>query len=412
MSRATLGTRGSKLTAAWDASMMRNYGVPPIMLSHGIGAQVWDVDGNEYLDLIAGIATSTLGHAHPAIMAAVSAQVGQLAHTSNLFGHEPGMELATRLIDIAGLAGRVFFCQDGATANEAAYKLSRKHGRKLDPTGAKVEVVAANGSFHGRTMGALSITGSPAKREPFEPLPGPVKFVPYGDSEALTAALSDRTAAVFLEPILGEGGVIPAPAGYLAAARVACDAVGALLIVDEVQSGIGRTGRWFASLSQGVLPDIITLAKGLAGGLPLGACLAFGDAGDLFIPGDHGSTFGGNPVSCAAALAVLDTIRDDDLLTNVRVVGEHWTARFDAIDHPLLVGSRGTGLLQALILSEPVAKDFELVAREHGFLVNAVAPDAIRLAPPLNLTREQADRFADDLVNLLDIVGASSAGST
>ncbi|MEI6623840.1 MAG: acetylornithine transaminase, partial [Actinomycetes bacterium] len=295
-------TESAALTTQWDAVMMRNYGTPPLMLSHGQGARVWDVEGNEYLDLLAGIATSTLGHAHPAVVDAVSAQVSRLAHVSNLYGHSPGIELASRLLQAAGIGGRVFFCQDGATANEAAYKLTRKHGRSLDPDGGKLEIVAAEGSFHGRTMGALSITGSPAKRWPFEPLPGPVTFVPYGDEHALNAAVTDATAAVFLEPVQGEGGVIPAPEGYLAAARAACDRAGALLVIDEVQSGIGRTGAMFASLGQGIVPDVMTLAKGLAGGLPLGACIGFGPAADLFVPGDHGSTFGGNPVSCAAAL--------------------------------------------------------------------------------------------------------------
>ncbi|MEI8081771.1 MAG: acetylornithine transaminase [Actinomycetes bacterium] len=401
MNPPNASSRSADLTTRWDAVMMRNYGTPPLMLSHGSGAQVWDVDGNSYLDLLAGIATSTLGHAHPAIVEAVSEQVTRFAHVSNLYGHELGIELAERLIDAAGVPGRVFFCQDGATANEAAYKLSRKHGRAIDPGGGKLEIVAAEGSFHGRTMGSLSVTGSAAKRLPFEPLPGPVTFVPYGDVDALNAAVTPRTAAVFLEPVLGEGGVIPAPEGFLAAARAACDRSEALLVIDEVQSGIGRTGAMFASLRQGVVPDVITLAKGLAGGLPLGACVGFGEAADLFVPGDHGSTFGGNPVSCAAALAVLDTIRDDDLLTHVRLVGDLWTARFAAIDHPLLSGSRGVGLWRALLLSEPLAKAVEVSAREHGYLVNAVAPDAVRLAPPLILTVEQADSFAQALPRIL-----------
>ena len=395
--------------ARWDGVMMRNYGTPPLALSHGKGTWVWDVEGNEYLDLLAGIATSSLGHAHPALVDAVSKQVGQLVHTSNLYAHKPGLALAERLTGLIGLPSRVFFCQDGATANEAAYKLARKHGRTVDPAGGKFEIVAAEGSFHGRTMGALSITGSPAKRKPFEPLPGPVTFVPYGDTQALAAAVTYRTAAVFLEPTLGEGGVIPAPEGYLAAARAACDQAGALLVIDEVQSGIGRTGNWFASLAQGVRPDVITLAKGLAGGMPLGACIGIGFAGEIFQPGEHGSTFGGNPVSCAAALAVIDTITNEDLLTNVKRVGEHWSQRFDDIDHQLLRGSRGTGLWQALVLQSPVAKRVEVAARVNGFLINAVTPETIRLAPPLTLSCDEADLFADALPGLLD-QGTAEAG--
>jgi acetylornithine aminotransferase len=360
------------------------------------------VDGAAYLDLFAGIAVSSLGHAHPAIVDAVSRQVATLAHTSNLLAHEPGLRLAERLLQLLGTDGRVFFCQDGTEANEAALKLARIHGRRLDPSGGRLRVVAAEGSFHGRTFGSLSITGTAAKRAPFEPLPGPVTFVPYGDAAALASAVDDSVAAVFLEPTLGEGGVVPAPDGYLAAARAACDATGALLVIDEVQSGIGRSGHWFASTAQGVVPDVITLAKGLAGGLPLGACIGLGAAGQLFQPGDHGSTFGGNPVSCAAALAVLDTIESDDLLTHVKRVGERWATSFDGIEHPLLAGHRGVGLWRALVLTSPEAGQVEAAARTAGFLVNAVKPDAVRLAPPLILTEDEADSFTAALPGILD----------
>lgn len=390
----------------WDAVMMRNYGTPPLALSHGSGVTVTDADGNEYLDLIAGIATSSLGHAHPAIAAAVAEQSQRLVHSSNLFIHEPGLALAERLLDLLGHPGRVFFCQDGATANEAALKMARRHGHAADP--ARVEIVAAEGSFHGRTMGALSVTGNPAKRDPFQPLPGPVTFVPYGDASALRQAVTDRTAAVILEPVLGEGGVVVPPDGYLAAAREACDRAGALLIVDEVQSGIGRTGAWFASLAQGVVPDILTLAKGVAGGMPLGVTIGLGTAADLFVPGDHGSTFGGNPVSVAAALAVLDVIEKEDLLGHVAATGEAWAASFDAIDHPMLLGHRGVGLWRALELARPVAGATEAAARRHGFLINAVRPDTIRLAPPLILTRDQALRFTRALPDLLDEAGEAA----
>lgn len=396
------GPKTADLLAQWQSVMMNNYGTPQLALSHGKGTRVWDADGNEYLDLLGGIATSSLGHAHPAIAQAVAEQATQLIHTSNLYAHEPGLKLARTLVDLLGVQAKVFFCQDGATANEAAFKLARRHGWTSNPDGDRLEIVAATGSFHGRTMGALSITGSPGKRDKFVPLPGPVTFIPYGDAEAVRAAVTGRTAAVFLETVQGEGGVIPAPDGYLAAARAACDANGAILVVDEVQSGIGRTGAWFSSLDAGVVPDVITLAKGLAGGMPLGAVLAIGQAGELFAPGDHGSTFGGNPVSCAAALAVINTIQSEDLLTNVKDVGEHWVSSFNAIDHPNLAGVRGKGLWLALELAQTNSAAVQTSAREHGFLVNAVTPDAIRLAPALNLTRSEADEFVEALPSILN----------
>jgi acetylornithine/N-succinyldiaminopimelate aminotransferase len=372
----------------WNAVMMPNYGTPPLAIDHGQGVRVWDADGREYLDFVAGIATSSLGHAHPAVVAAVSAQVSRLAHSSNLAIHEPGVRLAERLLELAGADGRVFFANSGAEANECALKLARLHGRAHD---GRVEIVAAHNSFHGRTLGALSITGNAAKREPFAPLPGPVTFVEYGDVSALRAAVTDRTAAVVLEPTLGEGGVVPAPPGYLAAARVACDAVGALLILDEVQSGIGRTGHWFAGLAEGVCPDVITLAKGLGGGMPIGACIGLGPAGILFQAGEHGSTFGGNPVSCAAALAVLDTIADQQLLDSVKRVGEHLAQELSTVDNPMVREVRGAGLWRALALDGDHATAVESAAREHGLLVNAVKPDVIRLAPPLIVTEADVD---------------------
>jgi acetylornithine aminotransferase len=392
----------AELQARWAAVMLPNYGTPAYALSHGAGTRVWDVAGREYLDLLAGIATSSLGHAHPAVVRAVAEQAARLVHTSNSAIHEPGLALAERLVALLGHPAKVFFSQDGATANEAALKLARRHGRRLDPAGGRLEVVAAEGSFHGRTMGALAVTGNPAKREPFAPLPGPVSFVPYGDAHALAGAVTERTAAVILEPVLGEGGVIVPPPGYLAAARQACDAAGALLIVDEVQSGIGRTGAWFASTAQGVRPDIVTLAKGIAGGMPLGAVLAVGQAGDLFAPGDHGSTFGGNPVSCAAALAVLDTIESEGLLAHVAAVGAVLQDALSNARHPLLTGLRGVGLWQALTLDRPVAGAVEAAARDAGFLINAVRPDTVRLAPPLILTAEEAVSFAAALPAILD----------
>ncbi|MEN3356872.1 MAG: acetylornithine/N-succinyldiaminopimelate aminotransferase [Mycobacteriales bacterium] len=401
-------SRAAELSARWGAAMMRNYGTPPLGLARGEGCRVWDVDGREYLDLIAGIAVSNLGHAHPALVGAVTAQVGALAHSSNLFMHEPGVRLAERLLGLLGVDGRVFLCNDGATANEAAYKIARRHGWAADPSGGRLEIVAADGGFHGRTMGALSITGSPAKRAPFEPLPGPVRFVPYGDAEALAAAVTERTAAVFLEPTLGEGGVVPPPPGYLLAARAACDRAGALLVLDEVQSGIGRTGSWFAMHRAGIVPDVLTLAKGLGGGLPIGACIGIGAAGGLLARGDHGSTFGGNPVCCAAALAVLDTIERDGLLAQVAEVGGRLERGLAALDHPLSRGVRGSGLWLAVPLAAPVAGAVEAAARDAGFLVNAVQPDAIRLAPPLVLSAAQADSFVAAFPGILDRIAADS----
>ena len=394
----------ASLAARWDAAMMPTYGTPPVALARGEGCRVWDVDGREYLDLIAGIAVSALGHAHPALVEAVSRQVSLVAHTSNLAIHEPAVRLAERLLDLLRGDGRVFLCNDGATANEAAYKLARRHGRVLDPSGGRLEVVAAEGAFHGRTMAALSITGAPAKRTPFEPLPGPVRFVPYGDADALRAAVSDRTAAVFLEPVLGEGGVVPPPPGYLRAARTACDVSGALLVLDEVQAGIGRTGAWFGHQREGIRPDVVTLAKGLGGGIPIGACVGLGAAGQLLRKGDHGSTFGGNPVACAAALAVLDTIEQDGLLRHAADIGARLAAGLRAVGHPLLAGVRGSGLWLGLLLTRPVAAEVEAAAREAGFLVNAVLPEAVRLAPPLVLAAADADEFVDAVPAILDHV--------
>ncbi|WP_375485472.1 acetylornithine transaminase [uncultured Jatrophihabitans sp.] len=372
----------------WSAVMMNNYGTPPVALDHGDGVRVWDADGNAYLDFVGGIAVSALGHAHPAIVAAVTEQVGRLAHTSNLAMHEPGIRLAERLVELLGLPARVFFANSGAEANECALKLARLHGARS----GRSTIVSCNSSFHGRTMGALSVTGNPAKREPFAPLPGPVTFVDYGNLDALAAAVDDTVAAVIVEPTLGEGGVVPPPTGYLAGVRSVCDVAGALMIVDEVQSGIGRTGHWFASQAEGVRPDVVTLAKGLGGGLPIGACLGVGAAGELFAPGDHGSTFGGNPVSCAAALAVLDTIAEQHLLDNAKIVGEHLATAINALDEPLVDEVRGTGLWRGVGLTRPVAAQVEADARVRGLLVNAVRPDTIRLVPPLITTEDDVDR--------------------
>ena len=380
----------------WSDVMVPSYGEPTLTLVRGDGATVWDDAGNAYVDLVAGIAVNALGHAHPAVVEAVSRQVATLGHTSNLVANEPSLRLAERLLALTGRDGRVFFASSGAEANEAAFKMARRTGR--------ASMVAAEGGFHGRTMGALALTGQKSKRAPFEPLPDGVSFVPYGDATALMSAVGDWTAAVVLEPVLGEGGVVPAPAGYLETAQQVTRANGALLVLDEVQTGIGRTGAWFAHQAAGVEPDVLTLAKGLGGGLPVSACLAFGAAASLLQPGQHGTTFGGNPVSCAAALAVLDTIEADGLLERAETLGKTLTAGITGLGHPLVGTVRGSGLMLGIVLTEPVAAAVEVAARRHGFLVNAVAPDVVRLVPPLVLTDTQADSFLRALPDVLDAV--------
>ncbi|HEV3076424.1 MAG TPA: acetylornithine transaminase [Thermoanaerobaculia bacterium] len=385
------------LRERFEAAMMPNYGTPPLALARGEGCRVWDADGTQYLDLIAGIAVSALGHAHPAIVEAVSAQAGKLAHTSNLFVHEPGVRLAERLLGLLNADGqaRVFFCNSGAEANEAAIKLVRR------ARGTDKPFVAAIGSFHGRTMGSLSITGKESIRTPFGPFGVDVRWIPYGDESALVGAIDAEVAAVFLEPTLGEGGVVPPPDGYLRAVRQACDQAGALLVLDEIQSGIGRTGEWFAHQAAGVVPDVLTLAKGLGGGLPIGACIGFGEAGTALRKGDHGSTIGANPVACAAALAVLDTIEDENILGNVKTVGNSLASGIEATGHPLLKGVRGSGLWLAAVLTEDKAPAVYQAAQDKGFLVNAVQPDAVRLAPPLILTEAEAGEFTAALPAIL-----------
>ena len=373
----------------------------PLALVRGQGCTVWDADGRVYLDLIGGIAVSSLGHAHPALVEAVARQVATIAHTSNLVVNGPSVALAERLLQLLGNDGRVFFCNSGTEANEAAFKLVRRH-QGPDRT----YVVAAEKSFHGRTMGSLAMTGKPAIRDPYRPFATEARFVPYGDTGALEDAVGEHCAALFLEPTLGEGGIVPAPDGYLRAARQVCDDAGALLVLDEVQSGVGRTGAWFQHHHEDVVPDVVTLAKGLGGGLPIGACIGIGPYGSTFDKGDHASTFGGNPVACAAALAVLDTIEREGLLENAVKVGDR-LASAAQIDSPLLTGVRGRGLWLALALNGPAAATVEAVARDAGFLVNAVQPDAVRLAPPLVLTLDEADSFLAALPAILDRAEAS-----
>ena len=380
----------------WSAVMMNNYGTPPVALASGAGAVVTDADGKSYLDLLGGIAVNILGHRHPAIIEAVTAQLNTLGHTSNLYATEPGVALAEALVDRLGAdaPARVFFCNSGTEANEVAFKLSRLTGR--------TKLVAAQNAFHGRTMGSLALTGQPSKQAPFEPLPGYVTHVPYGDIDALAGAVADDTAAVFLEPIMGEGGVVVPPAGYLLAAREITARHGALLVLDEVQTGVGRTGAFFAHQHDGVTPDIVTLAKGLGGGLPIGACLAIGPAADLMAPGLHGSTFGGNPVCAAAALAVLRVLAAEGLVERAQVLGKTLSHGIESLRHPLVDHVRGRGLLLGVVLTAPHGKFVETAAREAGFLVNAAAPDVIRLAPPLIITEAQIDSFLTALPAVLD----------
>ena len=387
----------------WDAALMGNYGTPPVVLARGEGAVVWDVDGKQYVDLFAGLAVNVLGHAHPAVREAVDRQLSTLGHVSNLAVSQPVVLLAERLKQLTGF-DKVLFTNSGAEANEAALKLARRHR----PGGGWV---ACEQAFHGRTLGALAVTGQPAKRMPFEPLPGPVTFVPYGDVEALRAAVTDSTASVVLEPVLGEAGVVVPPPGFLEAAREICDSTGALLHLDEVQGGIGRAGAWLSSavIAPGVSADVVTLAKGLGGGLPIGAVLARGAAGSALQKGDHGTTFGGNPVVCAAALAVLDTIEREALLEAATKLGDALAEGILALDHPLIRTVRGIGLWRAIVLTAPVAPAAEQAARDAGFLVNAPAPDVLRLAPPLVVQEDQLDAFVAALPAVLDAarVGAS-----
>ncbi|CAL9399460.1 MULTISPECIES: acetylornithine transaminase [Streptomyces] len=393
----------TELTERWQTTLMNNYGTPRLPLVRGAGSRLWDADGKEYLDFVGGIAVNALGHAHPAVVEAVSRQIASLGHVSNLFIAEPPVALAERLIQHFGREGKVYFCNSGAEANEGAFKIGRLTGRP--------HMVATQGGFHGRTMGALALTGQPGKQEPFLPLPGEVTHVPYGDPQALAAAVTEETALVIIEPIQGENGVVVPPPGYLKAARAITAATGALLVLDEVQTGVGRTGHWFEyQAHEGVLPDVVTLAKGLGGGLPLGATVAFGRAADLLRPGQHGTTFGGNPVACAAGLAVLDTIADEGLLDNVKRQSEKLRGGVEALGHPLVAHVRGAGLLLGIVLTEPLAARVQQAAQDAGILVNAPAPDVVRLMPALNLGDDVVDAFLGALPGILDQAAETAHG--
>jgi acetylornithine aminotransferase len=373
-----------KTTDRWEKAVQNNYGTPKITLTHGAGVEVWDEDGKRYLDFLGGIATNILGHAHPVIIKAVNKQIATLSHVSNLYAHSPGIELAERLQDLTGdPSAKVFFCNSGAEANEAAIKISRLTG--------KVRIVATLGGFHGRTMGALSITGQEAKRAPFEPLMQEIVFVPYGDVAAMRKAVSKQTAMVIVEPIQGENGVVVPPPGYLAGVRKICDSANALFAIDAVQTGMGRTGQWFGYESEAIMPDIITLAKGLGGGLPLGAMITVGSRVPAFKPGQHGSTFGGNPISCAAANAAIDFLIKKDLLKNIR---QHESRIKDALhDTPGIAEVRGKGLLLGIVLANPVAQKLIPIATASGLLLNATSENVIRIAPPLVVKKKQIEEF-------------------
>ena len=384
-------------TQRYTGALMNTFGPPKKVLVRGSGAHVWDADGKEYVDFLGGIAVNVLGHAHPALVGAVTDQLGTLGHISNFFASAPQVELAERLVSMLGADGRVFLTNSGTEANEAAFKITRRTGR----TG----LVAAEGAFHGRTMGALALTAKEAYRAPFEPLPGDVTFVPYGDEAALAAAVDETTAAVVLEPIQGEAGVIKPPEGYLAAARRLTRDAGALLWLDEVQTGVGRTGSWFAAAADPeVSPDIVTLAKGLAGGIPIGACIGVGAAAGLLEPGNHGTTFGGNPVAAAAALAVLDTIEKDGLLERALEAGARLRG---GLADPRVNELRGRGLLIGMSLTEPRAAEVAGAAMDAGFILNNATADRVRLAPPLVVTDADVEALLSAWPGILDAAYAA-----
>ncbi len=368
----------------WSDVMQGNYGEPTITLKSGKGLVVTDITGRKYLDFLGGIATNVLGHAHPVIVRAVSKQIATLGHVSNFYSHPSGIALALKLQELTGdKNSRVFFCNSGAEANEAALKLSRKTGRS--------RIVATTGSFHGRTMGALSLTGQPSKRNPFKPLLKNVKHVNFGDISAMRRAVNKKTAMVIVEPIMGEAGVIVPPFGYLKDLRDLCTEHGVLLVFDCVQTGIGRTGTWFGYEEEKIRPDVITLAKGLGGGLPLGAMITLGNNAPQFAPGEHGTTFGGNPVAAAAGLAAIEFIIKTNLLTTVKSYEKRLKIKLGAIRGVTQV--RGRGLLLGIVLDGAYAKNLAAKLTDRGILVNAPNDETIRITPALIVTKPQIDRF-------------------
>jgi acetylornithine aminotransferase len=384
----------------WNNIFLNNYGTPTIELVEGEGVVVKDSQGNIYLDFLSGIAVNALGHAHPAVIDAVSKQIRKLSHTSNFYANEPAINLAEKLIAISNLDAKVFFCNSGAEANEAAIKLSRRTGKK--------SLIAANNSFHGRTMGSLSITGQLAKQKPFKPLLSDVQFIDINSKSGIRK-IKRKTAAVFLESIQGEGGVTPCTNEFLKAVRAKTIKTKSLLVMDEVQTGLGRTGQWFGYENAGITPDVVTLAKALGGGLPMGAILVTGDAKELFEPGQHGSTFGGNPVVASAALATIDVIEKENLLENSLNMGELLIKLINQIEGVTEV--RGRGLLLGVELTELAAKDVELECRKMGLLLNAVNEKTLRLAPALIVNIEQVKRCSEIIDDAIKNVKKSGSNS-
>ena len=403
LSRELSGSASSEaVLEAYAQSVMNTFGPPKRVFVRGEGCYLWDADGRRYLDLLSGLAVNALGHAHPTVLSAVTGQIATLGHVSNFFATQPQVALAGRLCAMSGAdEARVFFTNSGTEANEAAFKITRMTGRS--------KIISTEGAFHGRSLGGLALTHNPKYRLPFEPLPSEVIFVPYGDTEALASAVDETVAAVVLEPIQGENGVVVPPAGYLAQAREICDRHGALLWMDEVQTGMGRCGSWLVHVDEGVTADIITVAKGLGNGFPVGACIATGTASRLLGPGSHGSTFGGNPVAAIAGLAVLSVIERDDLLAHAKILGEYLEKTIMGLDHRLIAGVRGRGLLQAVILAEPVAAAVVDAALAAGFVINAPRPDVLRLAPPLIISATELDGFVRLLPSLLNRVAEESS---
>jgi acetylornithine/N-succinyldiaminopimelate aminotransferase len=398
VSRELSGSASSEaVLEAYAHSVMNTFGLPKRVFVRGEGCSLWDSDGRRYLDLLSGLAVNALGHAHPTVLSAVTGQIATLGHVSNFFATPPQVALAGRLAAMAGAAeARVFFTNSGTEANEAGFKITRMTGRS--------RIISTEGAFHGRSLGALALTHNPKYRLPFEPLPGEVIFVPYGDAEALASVVDETVAAVVLEPIQGENGVVVPPAGYLAQAREICDRSGALLWMDEVQTGIGRCGSWLVHVDEGVTADIITVAKGLGNGFPIGACIATETASRLLGPGSHGSTFGGNPVAAIAGLAVIAVIERDGLLAHAKTLGDHFSTAIMGLDHGLITGVRGRGLLQAVILAAPIAAAVVDAALAAGFVINAPRPDVLRVAPPLIISSAELDHFVRALPSLLDQV--------
>ena len=379
-------SKNSIAQSRWQSALQNNYGVPEVSLVKGSGAQVWDADGKEYRDFLGGIATNILGHAHPILVDAISAQANELSHVSNLYSHPRVLELAEKLVQLTGrIDSKVFFANSGAEANEAAIKLSRLTGRK--------KIISTLGSFHGRTIGALSITGQISKRKAFLPLLSDVKFIAYNDIAAAKKVIRKKVAMIIVEPIQGENGVVVPDLGYLKELRSLTTKHGVLLAFDCVQTGMGRTGQWFGYENENIVPDIITLAKGLGGGLPLGAMIAIGDCATLFEPGSHGSTFGGSPIACASALASIKFLEDEKILERVKQI--ELSLKLEISKNPIVETVRGSGLLIGIVLNEPIAKKYVGDLQKLGILANATSENVIRIAPPLIVSDIQVGYFIE-----------------